>query len=190
MVDQPKKRTYSRVPFRSVGLASWKKKIWNLLIIWMNWRSMFCNVSLFSFNALTRLLFESMTFFGITALHIRSRRLPHFAKSDPLCGVPRNSTPYVETKIDRKCSVLVLRISDEYINALFTTNPPSECATKMIGRSFALRIRRFAASTATRCSAWLCILSFDTPSVKDVTSASYPYTSIRACSSSKIGANS
>lgn len=58
-----------------------------------------------------------MNFFGITAPQIRSSREPHFAKFAPLWGVPRNKIPYVETKIDRRCSVFEPRISDEYINA-------------------------------------------------------------------------
>src|SRR2546423_11387466 len=44
---------------------------------------------------------------------------------------------------------------------------------------------RLAVSLLARCSAWLCILSLEAPSVKTPTLASYPYVRIRTCCSSR-----
>src|SRR3954453_15210206 len=92
-----------------------------------------CKVSLFVRRALTSCGDASMNFFGRTALQILCSKRAHFAISEPLCGVPRKRMPKVDTYTERRCSVFSFERLREYMRARFTTRPPREWHTKIIG---------------------------------------------------------
>jgi hypothetical protein len=93
----------------------------------------FCNVSLSLCSVLIICASVSTIFFGTNVLTIPCSINPHFAGSAPLCGVPKNITPYVLTNIERRSSADFPPSCSDISRARFTRMPPRECATKIMG---------------------------------------------------------